>query len=70
MFGNRNGLVPWRSSHMDDSNGILAKAKIQKANCRTDAVVDHAPVEQRALEDPGMYSMLLWSIVADWPGGS
>lgn len=55
---------------MDDSDGILAKAKIQIANCRTDAVVDHAPVEQRALEDPGMYSMLLWSIVADWPGGS
>ena len=50
---------------MDDSDGILAKAKIQIANCCTDAVVDHAPVEQCALEDPGMYSMLLRSIVAD-----
>ena len=50
---------------MDDSNGILAKAKIQIANHRTDAMVDHAPVEQHALEDPGMYSTLLRSIVAD-----
>ena len=55
MFGNRNGLAPWRSSHVDDSDGILAKVKNQIAKRRTEAAADQAPAEPHAMEDPGMY---------------
>ena len=40
---------------MDDSDGILAKAKNQIAKRRTEAAADQAPAEPRAMEDPGMY---------------
>ena len=40
---------------MDDSDGILAKAKDQIAKRRTEATADQAPAEHRATEDPGTY---------------
>ncbi|KAH9069694.1 hypothetical protein EDB83DRAFT_2518048 [Lactarius deliciosus] len=58
VFGHPNGLVTLGSSQGGTSDGILAKAKIQEAKCRSDKLA----ADQDAAGEQGEYAAILLDI--------